>query len=190
MSHGFSSDLASSPVRPAANGLGIAGFVVSLLGILTCGLIAPVGLLLSLLALLKRPRGFATAGSVIGLLGTIWLAAVGAVIMTGVTRLKPAAEQFVEEFGPAAATLAAVTEAAQEVSGYRREHGDWPDDVVGQEMVGEHQDAYGTTLKYTRVGDLVLVISAGKDGEFATLDDLSLDPNQLPERGSESDWPD
>ncbi len=57
-----------------SNGLGVAGFVVSLVGVFTLGLLCPVGLLLSLMALLRSPRGFAFAGVVIGLLGTIFLA--------------------------------------------------------------------------------------------------------------------
>lgn len=58
--------------RPPSNGLGVAGFIVSLVGLLaTCGALAPVGLLLSGVAMFKRPRGFATAGVIVGLIGTV-----------------------------------------------------------------------------------------------------------------------
>ena len=53
------------------NGLGIAGFVISLVGVAgTGGLLCPVGLIVSLIALGKQPRGFAVAGIVLGALGT------------------------------------------------------------------------------------------------------------------------
>lgn len=38
--------------QPQSNGLGAAGFIVSLVGFPTCGLLSPIGLLLSFLALL------------------------------------------------------------------------------------------------------------------------------------------
>jgi hypothetical protein len=161
---------------PPGNTLGIVGFVFSLLGVVTCGLLGPVGLLLSLLALFKRPRGFATAGAVIGLLATLWLGLLGAGMVAGFARLKPVVEQMTGELVQLQATLQAVTQASQEVVQHRDQQGDWPDEKVGQEIVGRHQDAYGTLLKYTRVGEMVLIISAGKDGEFATPDDISLDP--------------
>ncbi|MHC4949220.1 MAG: type II secretion system protein GspG [Planctomycetota bacterium] len=58
---------------PAAesNSLGVAGFVCSLIGLLfTGGLLCPIGLVLSLIALGRAPRGFAVAGVIVGLLGT------------------------------------------------------------------------------------------------------------------------
>jgi hypothetical protein len=55
---------------PTSNGLGLAGFVVSLVGLLSLGILCPIGLILSLFALAKRPRGFAVAGVILGLLGS------------------------------------------------------------------------------------------------------------------------
>lgn len=52
------------------NGLGIAGFVCSLVGLCSGGVLSPVGLVLSLIALGKRPRGFAIWGVVLGALGS------------------------------------------------------------------------------------------------------------------------
>jgi hypothetical protein len=64
--------------RPAAtNGLGIAGFIVSLAAIVfSAGLLSPIGLVLSFFGLFKRPRGLALAGFIIGLIGSAWLIAV------------------------------------------------------------------------------------------------------------------
>lgn len=77
--------------RPPSNGLGVAGFVVSLVGVVaTCGALAPVGLLLSLVAMFKKPRGFAFAGVVLGLIGTVLISVI---TLSGVAAASFAAEQ-------------------------------------------------------------------------------------------------
>jgi len=56
--------------KKPTNGLGIAGFVISLVGLCSGGLLSPVGLIVSLVALKNQPRGLAIAGVVIGALGS------------------------------------------------------------------------------------------------------------------------
>lgn len=64
--------LAQSGGQTARNPLGVAGFILSLL----C-LPSPIGLLVSLFALTKRPKGFAIAGTIIGLIfSTLLLLAI------------------------------------------------------------------------------------------------------------------
>lgn len=59
------------PAPAPTNALGVAGFVCSLVGLVfTGGLLCPIGLVLSLVALGRPPRGFAWAGLILGLLGT------------------------------------------------------------------------------------------------------------------------
>jgi hypothetical protein len=78
------------PAQPAANGLGIAGFICSLVGLFTGGLLCPIGLILSLVALGRQPRGFAVAGVILGVIGTcaglilVALIAVGGLAAIGV----------------------------------------------------------------------------------------------------------
>jgi hypothetical protein len=62
---------ANVPPRRQSNGWGLAGFIVSLVGFISCGCLSPIGLLLSIIGLFKEPRGFAIAGLVLGLLGSI-----------------------------------------------------------------------------------------------------------------------
>jgi hypothetical protein len=66
---------AAAPYQPApSNSLGVAGFVVSLLGLFaTCGLLSPVGLIMSAFAMRREPRSLAIAGLVLGILGSLWL---------------------------------------------------------------------------------------------------------------------
>jgi len=63
--------------QPQSNGLGVAGFVVSLVGWFTCGGLCPLGMILSFFAMFKEPRGLAIAGFIIGLLGSGFLLLFG-----------------------------------------------------------------------------------------------------------------
>ena len=57
--------------RPQSNVLGIVGFILAF-----C--VSPIGLIVSLIALRKPPRGLAIGGVVVGLLGTVGLAVIAA----------------------------------------------------------------------------------------------------------------
>lgn len=57
----------------SSNSLGVAGFILSLIGIVLCGPLTLVGLILSLFALGRQPRGFAIAGLIIGVLGVAFM---------------------------------------------------------------------------------------------------------------------
>jgi hypothetical protein len=78
----------------AENKLGIWGFVISVLSLFfSCGLFSPIGLLVSILACSKSPRGVAIAGSVIGGIGSIWLFTAGlSLILTFFSLQKSAVE--------------------------------------------------------------------------------------------------
>lgn len=60
-------------VREGSNSAGLAGFVISLVGLLSCGLLSPVGLIISMMGLKREPKGLAIAGVVIGLVGSLWV---------------------------------------------------------------------------------------------------------------------
>lgn len=64
------------------NGVGLAGFVVSIIGLLSCGSLSIIGLLISLCGLVKQPRGMAIAGTIIGALGSAFFALWGMAIVT------------------------------------------------------------------------------------------------------------
>lgn len=69
---------------PPSNGLGTAGFIVSLISFFLCGLTSPLGLMMSLVALFFRPRGMAAAGVLLGALGSWWLFAGGMAIIAAI----------------------------------------------------------------------------------------------------------
>jgi|GEM_PF-330383 len=57
--------------QPQTNGLGVAGFVISLIGFVSCGFVCPIGAIISAFALKKEPKGMAIAGLIIGIIGSI-----------------------------------------------------------------------------------------------------------------------
>ncbi len=63
------------------NGFGLAGFIISLVSVLTVFLLAPLGLILSLIGLRKAPRGLAIAGAVIGGIFTLLLLLLAAILL-------------------------------------------------------------------------------------------------------------
>lgn len=164
------------PQSAPTNILGIIGFITSILGLVTCGLLAPVGLILSGIALFKAPRGFAIAGTVISLIGSVFLAFWGFVIVMGVLGLQAA--------GGALSTVAVLAEARQAVEGERRASGttDVLDDARGNEIASRFTDGWGQPLRYERQGDTFRILSAGPDKTFGTADDLDFDDPNLPIR--------
>lgn len=59
--------------------------MVSLIALFfTCGLASPLGLLMSVIALIWPPRGMAFAGVLLGLIGSAWLFFFGAAILIGI----------------------------------------------------------------------------------------------------------
>jgi hypothetical protein len=148
------------------NGLGIAGFVVSLVGVVaTCGLLAPLGLALSTLAMLRPRRGLATAGMILGLIGTTWVVMGGLAVKAGVDEAKDAVRH--EQ------TTEALAHAAHRIEVQRDGDGTPPDEPTGRMELVDVVDGYGNGVYYTRLGERDYELrSGGRDGEFFTADDV------------------
>ncbi len=69
------------PPEPQSNGLGLASFVISLVGLASGGLLSIVGMILGAVAMRRTPRGFAIAGFMLGLFGTLVGCVFAAVLM-------------------------------------------------------------------------------------------------------------
>lgn len=54
-----------------SNSLGLAAFILSIVGLFTAGTLSLVGLILGIVALRREPKGFAIAGIIIGLIGLL-----------------------------------------------------------------------------------------------------------------------
>lgn len=137
-----------------SNALGLLGFASSLLGVLTCGTFSPVALILSLIGLVKSPRGYAFAGSVISAIGT-------GVFLT----------LFSWGFYGGFVTAITLEEAAAEIDAWRADTGEPPDNATGMSLIAHQRDAWNRELQYSRNWMGYEIRSAGVDGEFHTLDD-------------------
>lgn len=156
----------------AANGIGTAGFVVSLVGLIfTCTILCPLGLLISMIGLMKPRRGLAIAGTAIGLLGSIILGVSCFVAVTGYCSAK-------ESFRNAAfqtQTQAAFVEGKGIIEEYRFENSKLPGGIEGNKLVMGVTDGWENSLRFDGEEDAFLLRSAGPDGEFDTPDDMTSD---------------
>ncbi len=178
----------ASPIRET-NGLGVVGFVVSLLGLVVpTGVVSLLGLLISLVALSRAPRGFASAGVFFGLLGAaFWLiflvlalavgmlaALVGAVVFAGIFMLT---QPEVIEVTTDMANL------ALGIQYYEQQEKAMPENLDDLGLgVATLTDPWGNRYRYVLAANTEPgfdVWSSGQDGEFETDDDLAL--SRLPE---------
>lgn len=187
MSHAPYYPPGNQPHSQPTNGLGIAGFIVSLVGlILTCGLLSPLGLLLSLFALFKPPRGFAVAGVITGLVGTAMLALFGFYMVMGAKGVGEAARAAAK----IAQTMAAIGQAQAIIEQHRAETSELPEGIEGNKLVIGIQDGWQHSLRYDRMNGDYLIRSAGADGEFETADDLTSNQSFQPAAEKSDDVPD
>lgn len=162
-----------------SNGLGVAGFVISLVGFLGgCfggALICPIGAILSGIALRRPPRGFAIAGFVIGLIGSLWLLVT--VMFLGATGLVAglAFNEIKDEL-----RVHAVADAVEQ---YRRDTGFLPltlDELITK-YPGRVTPEFTENLGYRQTDvDRFVIIRPGPDKLLGTGDDVEFVP---PSRG-------
>ena len=170
---------------PTTNGLGIAGFVCSVLGILgSCGLLSPIGLILSLVAVGRQPRGFAIAGIVIGALGTCFvliplaiLALVMPVVLFGIL----GAVGLTSVLGPDLGAKIEMAQIAGAIEMYQQDHTMLPIsiddlDIADTELL---TDQWGHPYGYELAEDGLSyrLFSVGPDGIAGTADDIAANPD-------------
>ncbi len=173
--------------RPApVNTTGFVGMILSLIGLLTCGILSPIGLLISLFGLSREPRGSAVLGVVLGLIGSAWIAFVGYATVTGIIVAKETIETVIET----TETTASLSMGADRIDQYRTENGRIPDAVTGNEIVDDIDDSWGNSILYAvEEKERYVLRSAGPDGQFHTGDDITSSmadfQNQRQRRGRE-----
>jgi hypothetical protein len=158
---------------PQSNGLGIAGFIVSLTGlVVTGGFLCPLGVVLSLVALRKEPRGFAVAGLITGLLGV----ALAALIVFAMVGIIGAGGAFMRGFNGQLNTSMTMDSASWDIdTHYTSNQNTLPDQATGDGLVAMHTDDWGTTLRYEPITGSAQdynLRSAGADLKFNTNDDI------------------
>lgn len=148
------------PGEGGSNVLGIVGFVLAF-----C--LSPIGLLVSLFALTKKPRGFAIGGVVVGLLGTVIWGVVGYGFAAGWEYVKAGIEGVMD-----------YKELDAAVVEYHQQNGSYPTSVSDLSVTSEiATDPWGNEyrIEVSSDGTSYQIVSAGIDGSFDTPDDLRLD---------------
>lgn len=161
-----------APARTSSNGLGIAGFILSLGGLLTGGLLSPIGLILSFVAVFRAPRGFAIAGLIISGVGSccglfLWVFIGGFLAMAGVDGFR--------HFEDASRTIQIAVAAEQ----HRQAHaGALPTSLSELKTLPPEalRDSYGRAYRYVPSADgrSFEVVSDGADAVADNADDLRI----------------
>lgn len=162
--------------RAESNPLGLAGFIVSLVGLCSGGALSPIGLILSAVAVFRRPRGFAIAGLVLGALGVAWVVLLAAIV--GVAMLAAVLLGMVEGRG-ALETAVDGWKIRDAIVEYHEDHGDWPADIgqVSGVEPGRLEDRWGRPY-HIEIDDErheLRLVSDGPDGEAGTDDDINVE---------------
>ncbi len=170
------------PIRER-NGLGVVGFLIALVGlVIPTGIVALLGLLISLVALGRAPRLFAGMGVITGLFGTvIWLAlmilAVFGVLAAGAVAVVFAAGAFILTQPEIVEVTSDMLNTTLVVAEYEKEHEELPGDVSALGLgVSTQTDPWGNAYQYKLVDAEpgFDIVSSGGDGEFGTDDDMAL----------------
>ena len=169
--------------RPETNGLAIAGFVCSLLGITTLGLLSPIGLVLSLAAMFRPPRGLAIAGFILGLFGSIMFVFILLLVLVVIIALGVAAAAAIlgGQIGIGAMIETGLDgwKIREAIVAYHYETGEWPGSV--EDLTGLEP---GTTLDFWSNPYIIEIDAAnrelkirtiGEDGAPDTDDDFNLE---------------
>ena len=169
----------SDPPPPPRNRLGVVGLLLSTLGALfTCGLLAPVGLFVSLVAMLRKPRRAATWGAVFGLMGTGVIAGIGLSAADGI--------RMAENARDARKARAALVEGTEVIERQiRMSGGALPSDDDGTKLLVDIHVPWDQSLLFARSDAGYRVVSSGADTRFGTDDDIVAEhehrgPRELP----------
>lgn len=155
---------------PPANYLGTTGLVFSILGLVTCGVLSPIGLLLSLIGLTGKRRGGAIAGVILALIG---LAIPGALLFSEIKEHREHERDRVVQ--QARATLES---ARVKIDEKRAEEKALPDGIAGNRLLLKEgfRDPWNGEIRYELHDDerSYSLRSSGPDGRFDTRDDVSI----------------
>jgi len=166
---------AGQPQHQEQSPLGIAGFILGIVGLFTCFMTSPLGLILSFVGMRQRGnQGLAIAGFVVSLIGSlVWLVALLYMLFMFVMfgAVFSAAAVSAARAQPRIHTDASVAQAVWEI-----ETADsMPDELEGNRIVADLdiRDGWDTLLRYEVSGEHEYVLrSAGPDQEFDTYDDM------------------
>ena len=156
---------------PKENGFGLAGFIVSIAGLVLCGIPSVFGVILSLIGLRKEPKGLAIAGLLIGLVGLVELALAGFLAFSAY-QVAQDAGTFFQQF----AIEAELYEHARAIGDEWETTSRIPTQAEGEAMLLGKRDSIGNQIVYETDGTSFSLRTAGADGTLETEDDITVGP--------------
>jgi competence protein ComGC len=159
-------------LKSEKNSCGVIGLVLSIAGLVLCGLwlLTIPGVILSLIGLRKEPRKAATTGTIIGGVGILIFPLIVAILLPLVSIAQGAAKR-----ATTYVHMHTIQSASDEYhADYKKYPSSFDDLEKGAYITSDStQDAWGKQMQFKGSGDTKPTItSAGEDGAFGTVDDL------------------
>lgn len=165
--------------KPLRNGYAKWGFLVTFL---SCGALAPLGLLLSLRGLFSRPKTLAIFSTVVnGAICALIFLPITVHIAHDMKRAHRRHEHARRERNERdqAEVAKIIAKANERIAEYVAEHHTLPDGVSGNKLIYGVNDLWEQPLRYESPLDLesttYTIRSAGRDKKFDTRDDIHMD---------------
>ena len=159
---------------PRRSKLALIGLIFSLLGFLSCGLISPVGLVISIIAFIRRRGRVALIGIIVGALGSCGGGCCCAGIFGALGSAASGAVALAEMVGPEFSTGVRMGVIEWRIGEYERESNRLPDSLEELDLpADERVDGWGRAWQFHlhRREPGYELRSAGPDGQFDTDDD-------------------
>lgn len=164
-------------VHPApSNGLGTAAGICSILGLISCGILCPIGLVLGLMSMGKEPKGMALTGVILGAIGSfvylivfIFFGGALLVMCGGCIGFSSLAAEAMEQ-------QAASQPAADAIIAYYDVNDQLPDDATAMQLIaGFTHDGHGFRYQSGIDDSSFSLQHPGDDGQWNTADDWETD---------------
>ena len=158
--------------RPERSGnpAGVLGLVLAILGPL-----APIGLIISLFALRREPRGAAIAGVIVGIIMTLLMLVCGGVMWWGVSlslKIQPQQQEIVNDYLAIQSTIETYK---------ANNNGALPPDLATRAIdPGLTTSPFGDTYDYRVNGENWSIGFVGEDGVIDTADDVRMSGRREP----------
>ncbi len=166
------------PTQGPSNPAGFWGFVLSLLGLIACGLPSPIGLVVSAIGLRKQPKLLAVVGVVLGLIGTLGWGVTGLLVYRGASKAMTMVGEGLTAGMELNSDAVAIRDACLK---FRAERGVMPGSLESMDVADSARtDPWGTRYRFELTsGNGFVLISDGPDRMSDTSDDMRTKSSDL-----------
>ena len=172
----ISTPIQDSPEQPSSNKCGVVGLILSITGVLLCGLwlLTIPGFIISIIGLRKEPKTAAITGVVLGGVGIIEFFLIGLLMPALMLPVLGRARQIAQ----VTITTSNIHHVQIASENYKVDNGSYPqslDELTEGIYIDSDSinDAWDHQLNFEGGGKTrPIITSAGQDGEFGTADDI------------------